>query len=140
MADSYKLKYPAFCSFYRNFNQYWQTLKTPHVSEIITIHSGKRSRRVSRMLNHISIVISTAHRTQISTRTQVLMSVLKNYLKSIMNNKFTLYVPKLLTTHGNEASRPRATVTLGIGSANLGGSVNPVNRKRKIIFGFLCIY
>lgn len=41
----------------------------------------------------------------------------------------TLYVPRLLTTHGSEASLPNDTVTFGIGSAKLGSSVNTAKKK-----------
>lgn len=42
----------------------------------------------------------------------------------------TLYVPRLLTTHGREASLPSDTVTFGIGSAKFGSSVNTVNKRK----------
>jgi len=38
--------------------------------------------------------------------------------------RLTLYVPRLLTTHGRDASLPSDTVTFGMGSAKLGSSVN----------------
>lgn len=38
---------------------------------------------------------------------------------------FTLYDPRLLITHGNDASRPTVTVTFGIGSTNLGPFLSP---------------
>lgn len=43
----------------------------------------------------------------------------------------TLYVPRLLTTHGRDASLPRDTVTFGIGSAKFGSSVNTVKQNTK---------
>ena len=41
----------------------------------------------------------------------------------------TLYVPKCSTTHGKLASLPTATVTLGMGCANLGSSIITVEGK-----------
>lgn len=38
--------------------------------------------------------------------------------------RLTLYVPRLLTTHGRDASLPSDTVTFGMGSAKFGSSVN----------------
>lgn len=41
----------------------------------------------------------------------------------------TLCDPKFSTTHGNEASRPTATVTFGMGSPNFGSGFRAERKK-----------
>lgn len=49
-------------------------------------------------------------------------------------NLLTLYVPKCSTTQGKLASLPTATVTLGMGWANLGSSIITVKEKQEPLF------
>ena len=46
-------------------------------------------------------------------------------------NSLTLYVPKCSTTHGRFASLPTATVTFGMGWANLGSSIITVGGRER---------